>query len=64
MLLVLASDPTIKLPTETEDEVVGKLSALSKLVKLGANVTVPAVFIDMCVESTRSAVVILKSPPV
>ena len=40
-------EPTVRLPTETVDEVVGKLSEASKLVKLGANETAPAVFIDM-----------------
>ncbi len=40
-------EPTVRLPTETVDEVLGKLSAASKLAELGANETVPAVFIDM-----------------
>ncbi len=40
-------EPTVRLPTETVDEVVGKLSVPSKLVELGVNETVPAVFIDM-----------------
>jgi len=63
MSLVLLADPTVKLPTDTVEEDVGKLSAPSKLVEFGAKLTAPAVLSDMCVESTRSAVVILKSPP-
>jgi hypothetical protein len=64
MLLALFSDPTIRLPTETVDEAVGKLWAAPKLVELGAKITTPAVFNDMRVESIRPAVVIVKSPPV
>ena len=63
MLLVLDSVPTVKLPTETVDEDVGKLSAASKLAEFGLKETAPAVLSDIAVESTRSAVVILKSPP-
>jgi hypothetical protein len=47
MSLVLLADPTVKLPTDTVEEDVGKVSAASKLVELGLNVTEPAVFNDM-----------------
>jgi hypothetical protein len=63
MSLVLLADPTVKLPTDTVEEEVGKLSAASKLVEFGAKLTAPAVLSDMYVESTRFAVVIVKSPP-
>jgi hypothetical protein len=63
MLLVLLADPTVRLPTDTDEEDVGKLSAESKLIELGLKVTEPAVVRDMCVEETRSGVVMLKSPP-
>ena len=63
MLLVLDSVPTVKLPTEIVDEDVGKLSAASKLVEFGLKETAPAVLSDIAVESTRSEVVIRKSPP-
>jgi hypothetical protein len=63
MSLVLLADPTVKLPTDTVEEDVGKLSAPSKLVEFGVKLTAPAVLSDMCVESTRFAVVIAKSPP-
>jgi hypothetical protein len=64
MSLVLLADPTVKLPTDTVEEEVGKLSAASKLVEFGAKLTAPAVLSDMYVESTRFAVVIVKSPPI
>jgi hypothetical protein len=60
---VFVLEPTVRLPTETVDEAVGKLSAASKLVELGTKETSPAVFTDMCVEFSMSAVVIVKSPP-
>ena len=63
MSLVLLADPTVRLPTDTDEEEVGKLSAESKLVELGLKETAPAVLSDMSVESTRFAVVIVKSPP-
>jgi phospholipid N-methyltransferase len=63
MLLVLDSVPTVKLPTEIVDEDVGKLSAASKLVEFGLKETAPAVLSEIAVESTRSEVVIRKSPP-
>ena len=44
---VFVFDPTIKLPTDTVDEEVGKVSAASKVVELGLNVTEPAVDRDM-----------------
>jgi hypothetical protein len=47
MLLVLLADPTVRLPTDTDEEDVGKLSAESKLVELGLKVTNPAVVRDM-----------------
>lgn len=60
---VFVAEPTVSPPTETEEEVVGKVSAESKVVELGLKETDPAVDNDMFVESTRSAVVIVKSPP-
>lgn len=60
---VFVAEPTVSPPTETEDEVVGKDSAESKLCELGLKETDPAVDNDMLVDSTRFAVEIAKSPP-
>ena len=44
---MFVAEPTVRPPTETEEEVVGKVSAESKLVELGLKETDPAVDNDM-----------------